>query len=63
MKKVIATADGFFGRRIVPGETFEVPDNTKRATWFMDAGKADRQAPKPQNPPQGQGQGQDAGLV
>ncbi len=35
MKKVIATAVGFFGQLRQGGEDFEVPDDAK-ATWFKD---------------------------
>ena len=38
--KVIATAKGFYGALIEPGQVFDVPDGTKGA-WFKRAGKED----------------------
>lgn len=37
---VIATAKGFYGSIIEPGQTFEVPDGAK-ASWFKPAGKGE----------------------
>lgn len=52
MKKVIATAVGFFGQLRQEGDPFEVPDDAK-ATWFKDADPkpakdAKGKAPKPE---------------
>lgn len=38
--KVIATAKGYFGQMREPGDEFEVPDDTKKASWFVKV-KAD----------------------
>lgn len=33
--KAVANAKGYFGTRLVkPGETFEVPEGTKKGKWF-----------------------------
>lgn len=53
--KVIATAVGFFACLRQPGDSFEVPDDTKPASWFKPvdppaeakAGKAGKAASPP----------------
>ncbi len=37
--KVIATARGYFDQIREPGDEFEVPDDTKEATWFEPVDK------------------------
>lgn len=32
--KVTAIKPGFFGKLRAPGDEFEVPDDTKKSTWF-----------------------------
>ena len=41
--KVIAIKSGFFGKLRAPGEEFEVPEDTKKSTWFAPVdGKASK---------------------
>lgn len=59
--KVRAIRNGFFGRYINEGETFEVPNNAK-ATWFAPV-KAVPQAAPPASDANPNPQTNDAGLV
>ncbi len=43
--KATATAVGFFGVLRQPGEEFEVPDDTKPASWFELEEKAEDKKP------------------
>lgn len=42
--KVIATKAGYFGKLRQPGDEFEVPDDTKAASWFAPLEKAEKPA-------------------
>jgi len=42
--QVVATARGYFGRVRQAGETFEVPDDTKKASWFKPVAAAEPDA-------------------
>ena len=56
--KVTTTKAGFFGKLRQIGETFEVPDGTRKASWFEQVAK-----PKAEPKPKAEGKPGDESLA
>jgi hypothetical protein len=48
--KVTAIKPGFFGKLRAPGEEFEVPDDTKKSTWFAPVDAKGSKKPTAEKP-------------
>lgn len=49
--KVIALKPGFFGKLRAVGDEFEVPDDTKKSSWFAPVKVEKPKAEKPSDKP------------